>query len=324
MKNSLLRTVSLLLLLFVIRLPAAGSAAAARNLAPAWAPVDDALFIHHSVGSGWLYEGGLETALTGKSYIDEYNDITYGVDLAPDPGRPDSLAATPGDLTDMGHWLFWFNDYLHSVLQHEAGSGQNRILLFKSCYPNSWMPEADTGNPDPFYPASLESRQAIFRHPDGPQGFYTLAGQVYLPLEQVFAEHADTLFVIVTPPPLSYYDGMFDYTPHNAAAVGRVRSFNDWLKNTWLPAYNAAHPGYHNVVVFDIFNLLAYPASQPTTANYLQTGYGGSAAAHDSHPNSSASLMLTDVFALQSGNILDGAWSAFSERARPLYLPLVR
>jgi len=59
---------------------------------------DDVLFIHHSCGENWL-NSGLHEALLAKDYVDERNDITYGVDMAPDAGRPDSLGPVPGDLT---------------------------------------------------------------------------------------------------------------------------------------------------------------------------------------------------------------------------------
>src|SRR5690606_36650673 len=109
---------------------------------------DDLVFIHHSVGSNWLY-AGLETALLAKPYIDERNDISYGTTIAPDPGRPASLGAVPVDQTNMNHWIFWFNDYLGSIKAQGSATGHNRIVMFKSCYPisNVWGDESGSGDP---------------------------------------------------------------------------------------------------------------------------------------------------------------------------------
>ncbi|MFH0794012.1 MAG: hypothetical protein V2A74_08270, partial [bacterium] len=95
---------------------------------------DDLMFIHHSVGQDWL-DSGLRSALDAKSYIDEVNEITYGTVVSPNSGRPSSLGAVPGDSTDMGHWIYWFNDYLGSVRTYDCDNGVNRIIMFKSCFP---------------------------------------------------------------------------------------------------------------------------------------------------------------------------------------------
>ena len=113
------------------------------------AATDDLIFIHHSCGQNWLNDG-LHDALLAKDYIDERNDITYGTDIPPDNGRPDSLAPTPGDKTDMNHWILWFNDYLNGVKAHGAEDGYNRIIMFKSCFPNSNITSDGAEPGDPF------------------------------------------------------------------------------------------------------------------------------------------------------------------------------
>ncbi len=285
----------------------AGSAA--RDAA---APTDDLVFIHHSVGSNWL-NAGLETALLAKPYIDERNDIGYGTAMAPDPGRPASLGGVPGDQTDMHHWILWFNDYLQGVGAHGSSDGYNRIIMFKSCYPNSDIGGDGSGPGDPFSSSrTLTNYRAVYRHPLGSGATYTHDGAEYRALEDVFAAYPDVLFVVVTAPPL-HYGATTDANAH------RARLFNNWLRSEWLPAYNAAHPGLDNVAVFDLFNLLAYADNHPLHPNRLRAEFGG--ASGDSHPNEAGSDAATALFA-GDGAFLDGAWAAFVDSEPPISLPI--
>lgn len=274
---------------------------------------DDLVFIHHSVGSNWLY-AGLETALLAKPYIDERNDISYGTTIAPDPGRPASLGAVPGDQTNMNHWIFWFNDYLGSIKAQGSATGHNRIVMFKSCYPisNVWGDESGSG--DPFSAEqTLANYKAVYRHPTG--GEYTHNGRTYYALEDIFAANPDVLFIPVTAPPLHYAPA--DATTNENAH--RARLFNNWLKNEWLPAYNAAHPGLDNVAVFDFFDVLAYADNHSLHPNRLREEYGG--ASGDSHPNEAGSDAATARFA-GAGAFLDSAWAAFVDADPPLPRPI--
>lgn len=268
-------------------------------------PDDDLVFIHHSCGNNWL-ASGLDSALTAKNYIDERNDIYYGTDLPPDAGRPDSLASIPGDHTDMCHWVYWFNDYLEGVKTHGCANGQNRIILYKSCYPISNVSEDGTEPGDPFSGTqSLANYRAVYRHFNGAGNTYTANGYAYHPLEDIFAANPDTLFIVVTAPPRHYapVDATTDADAH------RARSFNDWLKNDWLAGCNTAHPGLNNVAVYDWFNFLAYPDDHATHPNRLRQEYGGDGG--DSHPNTAANQASTLDYATGSANFIDAAWAAF-------------
>ncbi|MCL4692803.1 MAG: hypothetical protein KJ060_09870 [Candidatus Hydrogenedentes bacterium] len=127
---------------------------------------------------------------------------------------------------------------------------------------------------------------------------------MYKPLEDVFSDHPDTLFIVVTAPPLHFapVDATTDANAH------RARVFNNWLKNTWHPGYVGA-TGLQNVAVFDWFDVLAYPDDHALHPNRLRDEYGG--ASGDSHPNSIAMLYSTEVFATNPGNFIDLAWNAF-------------
>jgi hypothetical protein len=269
-----------------------------RPLTPATPGGDDLVFIHHSCGENWL-NSGLHDALIAKDYIDESNDITYGIAVAADRGRPASLGEVPGELTDMNHWVFWFNDYLNGVRTHDCANGVNRIVMFKSCFPNSHL-DADGSEPgDPFSDwKTIANHKAVFRHPAGPGNTYEHDGNTYRALDDVIAKHPDTLFVAVTAPPECWHDS-------DAEIGARARSFNEWLKNEWLENYKQ-RTGLHNVAVYDWFDVLACPKTDRAHSNRLRGEYGGGSG--DSHPNNAANTRSTQLLTA----FLDNAWEAFS------------
>jgi len=273
------------------------------------APTDDLVFIHHSCGNNWL-GNSLHDALLAKDYIDERNDITYGTDVAPDAGRPDSLVFyegdTPGNSTNMNHWVLWFNDYLQGVRSHDCTDGFNRIIMFKSCYPISNITGDGSEPGDPFSSTqTITNYKAVYRHPDGSGNMYTHNTYTYKPLADIFAENPDILFIPVTAPPLNY-------TCTTDANAHRARLFNNWLKTDWLASYHAAHPGLNNVAVFDWFDVLAYADDHPLHPNRLKEEYGGDPESSNSHPNATANAYSTEVFATNPDNFIDDAWGAFA------------
>jgi hypothetical protein len=111
------------------------------------------IFIHHSCGSNWLSDsnGGLGIALRDNNYF--VSDTNYG-------WGPDEI----GSSTDIGHWWLWFRgpdsaEYLDALYaesgQHSSYSrmstevsGENEVIMFKSCYPNSAL-KGDVNDPVP-------------------------------------------------------------------------------------------------------------------------------------------------------------------------------
>lgn len=269
---------------------------------------DDLMFIHHSCGQNWL-DNSLRDALDGKSYIDAVNEITYGDEVANETGRPASLGEVAGELTDMNTWLFWFNDYFDGV---QAYDGFNRVIMFKSCFPNSHISEVGTEPGDPFGDFSVVNFQAVYRHPDGSGNTYTHDGYSYLALEDVFAANPNTLFIPVTAPPECYRDA-------DATSAANARTFNNWLKGEWLTGYKTA-TGLNNVAVFDWFNFLANPDDGLSHANMLKAEYGGSSG--DSHPNNTANAASTELFATDDPNFIDTAWAAFNTSSEKYLLTM--
>ncbi|MEM4248022.1 MAG: choice-of-anchor Q domain-containing protein, partial [Candidatus Nanoarchaeia archaeon] len=264
------------------------------------------MFIHHSCGQNWL-DQGLRAALDAKEYIDEVNEITYNDVVANDTGRPASLGTVAGDSTDINTWLYWFNDYLDSIKTYGCESGTNRIIMFKSCFPNSHIESEGSGNGDPFSgDRTIVNYQAVFRNAAGAGTPYTNNGYNYLALEDVFAANPETLFIYVTAPPECFAEA-------SSAPAKNARRFNDWLKQVWLPAYNTAHPGLNNVQVFDWFDVLANANNGAQYANMLKQEYGGSSG--DSHPNEVANQRSTVIYATGTPNFIDSVFARFTGTA---------
>jgi hypothetical protein len=164
--------------------------------------------------------------------------------------RPDGI----GDTTDIGHWWNWFagpqrDTYLtalyaesepHSSYSRLAADpgGENEIVMFKSCFPNSHL----GGNPDD-PPTSGDNP---LRGEDAWSEHMTVgnAKGIYNDILAYFATRQDKLFVVITAPPL---------VPNatDASHAANARAFNDWLVNDWLDGYP-----YANVAVFDFYNVL--------------------------------------------------------------------
>ncbi len=251
------------------------------------------IFIHHSTGEAWLADdyGDLGEALRDNDYF--VSDTNYGWG----PDDLDKGYDKIGDHTDIPDWYSWFtgphrDTYLTALYsdsdQHSsysrmtipAPSGENRIIMFKSCFPNSNM----GGNPDdpPALSADYNSDITVAN-----------AKRIYLDLSSYFATRPEKLFVVITAPPRATYDG---YNPDEGA---NARAFNDWLVddvNGWLKDYP-----YRNVAVFDYFNVLTGPnnhhrynngviehITSTNNSSYYPTG--------DSHPSEAGDQKATAEF----------------------------
>ncbi|OQY33898.1 MAG: hypothetical protein B6I38_03020 [Anaerolineaceae bacterium 4572_5.1] len=189
------------------------------------------IFIHHSTGENWLADGygDLGRTLGENNYF--VSDTNYG-------WGPNGI----GDRTDIPNWVEWFASdetptYMNALFnESEQNSsytrnlsdpgGENVIIMFKSCFPNS----------------------DLYGNPNDPPGDYedmTVSGAkyVYNTILQYFATRPDKLFIAITAPPLS--------DPSNAA---NARAFNNWLVNDWLADYEGS-----NVAVFDFYDVLTGP-----------------------------------------------------------------
>ncbi|MEW6718782.1 MAG: hypothetical protein AB1345_14945 [Chloroflexota bacterium] len=236
------------------------------------------IFIHHSTGENWLNDdyGGLGLALGQNNYF--VSDTNYG-------WGPDAI----GDRTDIPNWVEWFSSenaptYM-DALYNEGNQnswytrplsdpgGENEVILFKSCFPNSEL----GGNPD---------------DPPGTYEEMTVGGAkyVYNQILQYFATRPDKLFVVITAPPVS-----------NPTYAANARAFNQWLVNDWLHENN--YP-YNNVAVFDFYNVLTGPDNHHRFINGVvehvfdpgrNTLFYPS---DDDHPSAAGSRKATEEFVL--------------------------
>ena len=205
------------------------------------------IFIHHSTGENWLADdnGGLGIALRDNNYFVSDTNYDWG---------PDAI----GSLTDLGHWWLWFrgpdsSTYLNAVYaegeQHSgylrmdsAPEGENEIVMFKSCFPNSAL----MGDPnDPVPP--IESNP--LRGQDSGSEYHTVANAkgIYVDLLEYFWTRQDKLFVVITAPPQS-----------DPTYSSNARAFNEWLMHDWLRDYP-----HNNVFVFDFYNVLTTNGGSP-------------------------------------------------------------
>jgi hypothetical protein len=247
------------------------------------------IFIHHSTGENWLsdYDGELGKTLMDNNYF--VSDTNYG-------WGPDAI----GDKTDIGNWWEWFrgpaseeilealytessqnSDYTR--LDHEP-EGENTIIMFKSCFPNSDMSGAQNDTVPSIISNNLKAE-------DSSSSYHTIANAkgIYIDLLEYFQDHQDKLFIVITAPPL----GENNTTSKNAQ---NARAFNNWLKNDWLDDYK-----YDNVVVFDFYDVLT-DHGKSNYAQYTNDEY-------DDHPSTQGNLKATQEFI----SFLNSVYAAWNE-----------
>jgi hypothetical protein len=206
------------------------------------------VFIHHSTGENWLANGNGNLGITLRDNKYFVSDTNYG-------WGPNGI----GDHTDIPDWYSWFTgpqrDTYVAALYSESGQhstysrlgtnpgGENLVILFKSCFPNSNL----DGNPnDP--PASSANNTSAWTVAN--------AKRIYLDLLNYFSTRQDKLFVVITAPPQ-----VQSQTTSSQAA--NARAFNKWLTNDWLKSYS-----YRNVAVFDFYNVLTTNGGSPTVNDF--------------------------------------------------------
>ena len=233
------------------------------------------IFIHHSTGENWLSDGYGDLGYTLGQYNYFVSDTNYG-------WGPDGI----GDRTDIPDWQEWFRSdntptYMEELFQENGQNaeytrslsdpgGENEIIMFKSCFPNSDL----EGNPN---------------DPPTPDGWMSVgnAKYVYNEILGYFESHPEKLFIVITAPPLS-----------DSTHADNARAFNQWLVNSWLS--ENAYP-YNNVAVFDFYNVLTgtdghhtfengEEIHQPANKNTLHYPSG------DDHPSKKGSKKATEEF----------------------------
>ncbi|MBN1536149.1 MAG: hypothetical protein JW908_05405 [Anaerolineales bacterium] len=236
------------------------------------------VFIHHSCGENWLSDehGGLGLALGENNYY--VSDTNYG-------WGPDSI----GDRTDIVDWQEWFRSaqsprYLSALFTENGQNssytrnlsdpgGENEIILFKSCFPNSNI------EGDPNDPAAAGDGLTVSN-----------ARYIYNDLLNYFITRPDKLFIVITAPPVQ-----------DASLAENARAFNTWLVNDWLEENQYPYP---NVAVFDFYNVLSgennhHRYNQGVIEYIIDQGGNTSAypsAPDDDHPSAQGNSKATAEF----------------------------
>jgi hypothetical protein len=213
------------------------------------------VFIHHSVGENWLNDG-LCQALNGRGY--HVADIYYGW-------------REYGDYTDTTDWPTWFTDKVMALVYTEMGSmtapntlqpapGENTIVMFKSCYPNS-----DVGS-------DIADEQAIYDN-----------------LLPYFEQHPDKMFVLVTPPPMQ-----------EISDAQKTRELCDWLadrKTGWLAGLSTGNVFVFDL--YDVLTDRDAHHRLVDGQEVHQSAAGHDTLAYpseDDHPNTDGNVKATEEF----------------------------
>ena len=246
----------------------------------------DFLFIHHSCGgqllaaagpnegSNCIYKshpngGGLRARLEQNSY--SVHEASYGSRI--------------GDKTDLFDWLPKFRNQMQDILACDSqdavyGNGRrNRVVAFKSCFPNN----------------AFKSKGQTPGNPAGPELTLRNAQTAYTALLGEFQKYPDTLFICVTAPPLApqpAHEPIWKSLAKKAlgrgnglAESGRLaREFNNWLANDWLKESRPA-----NVAVFNYYGILT--GNGESGLSQYPTGSG-----IDSHPSREGNERAAEAF----------------------------
>ncbi len=276
-----------------------------------------AVFIHHSSGGNWVADawGGLGDAMNDAGYF--FSGIDYSWS-AP-------YNASIGDYTDIGDWWTWFMDqtvqgnsqtrrdnimgavYTEYDKDIQFGDytrtlsdpgGENEIIMFKSCYPNSDIIADNATNPED-----------IYGDPAGSNTYTeTNVRALYDTILTYFKANPGRMFVVITAPPLS-----------DATNAARARSFNNWLVYDWLQDADWENK---NVYVWDWYNVLTgvnnhHRVEDGVVVHTIASGSGNVAIDAyidgDDHPNAVGCQKSTTEFV----PVLDVWYSTWSNYSPP-------
>lgn len=251
------------------------------------------LFIHHSTGGALLADKGERSGPLAQYRIYDTNPNGGGLRKLLENNNyvvhEASYGSIIGEDTDICHWNRKFRDSMEEILvtrqqdERISDGTKNKIIIFKSCFPNSWITAEgkEPGDPD-----SCEKTTANYK-------------AAYTNLLNYFSARPDTLFVVFTAPPLAEpvlftKDKIVNTVktllgrPDTVDKIGhRARSFNNWLKDVqqgWLKDYEL-----NNVVVFDYYDVLTDYGKSNWSVYPTQGG-------RDSHPSSEGHAKASQEF----------------------------
>jgi hypothetical protein len=228
------------------------------------------MFIHHSTGSNWIETGygNLGSSLNAANFYTTESDYNWASSAV-----PAACTAPIGSYTDTFDWPCWFNDTtmpsVYTNAHHEDYTtntmsdpgGENEVIMFKSCFPNSQYIGDD-----------MSDEQAMYN------GLLTY-----------FAAHTDKMFVLIIPPPQQ----IITYPLV-------TRQLSNWLADRqagWLAGYtgnNVFAFDYYNVLTHpDNHHYVSGGYEYHIVSNPQNTLYYPTT---DDHPNATGQQKATDEF----------------------------
>lgn len=237
------------------------------------------VFLHHSTGGyllanvGETNGGGLGALLAADSFeVYDVNYTAYNRDFAPSGNTGIS------DYTDIGHWYTWFVDTTYrdniqacvdttSNRTNEYGSydtllgntdAENRIIMIKSCYPNSNIYDSNSTVPSDLYGRA-------YNYQSGEVNVHTITNikALYREMLSYMMTRPEKMYVILAQPPLSSGNT-------TAGRAANARELCNWLYFDWLNDSNWVNK---NVYVFPYYNNLTSDSNmteyRDSTIHYL-------------------------------------------------------
>ncbi len=277
------------LLALVVQAVLAAAPCGSATAEPGGEPVQF-LFIHHSCGGQLLADAGPQDGGEAGSgerciYVAHPNGGGLRADLAAAGFAVNeaSYGSIIGEDTDICHWNAKFRDRMDRILRTKRQDEllpegvANRIVAFKSCYPNNHFSGEgeEPGDPDERVLTVANARAA------------------YRALLSSFARQPDVLFVAFTAPPLANAEPVgikaklkrfFEGEPKHPELA---RAFNNWLvdrEHGWLAGYEG-----DNVAVFDHYDVLTKHGETDWSAYPTQDG-------RNSHPSTEGNRAAARAF----------------------------
>jgi hypothetical protein len=247
----------------------------------------DLVFFHHSCGGQLLADPGPEVG-TNSINVSSPNGGGLRSLLGRNSYRTHetSYGSRFGENTDLFDWLPKFRDHMDEVLAIDSqdtlytNGPHNRIVVFKSCFPNNAF-DAE-GVP----PGSAS----------GPDLTVANAKAAYAALLPEFQKHPDVLFVCLTTPPLApprpqplwkqIIHQIRGHVPRAVTSAALARQFTGWLSDTngWLKDSSLT-----NVAVFDYYDILTGNGASDFCRYATGDGY-------DSHPSRQGNEKAAEAF----------------------------
>lgn len=214
------------------------------------------IFLHHSTGRNLIQQGEVRPLLTARGYQFWDHDYNHIGLTGPDSRLLQANYRIPGrrgdgDTDVAGLAALFAQPFTNPPENAFSRLLQHEVIIVKSCFPNSAIAD-DT---------QLAQMQTWYRQ-----------------MRDVMDKYPDRLFILVTSPPLHPL-------ATNAEEAARARALANWLTSAEYLG------GHDNLVVFDLFALLADPQSHT-----LQTAYQQTPLAADSHPNALANETIGPLF----------------------------